>query len=67
VVDTNCLLAYSDSCQFDLKRAGGIVGMIGGGEGIFNSTITGPGLVILQSMNVKLLLDSLAADKIYRR
>jgi uncharacterized protein (AIM24 family) len=67
VVDTNCLLAYSDSCHFDLKRAGGIVGMIGGGEGIFNSTITGPGLVILQSMNVKLLLDSLAADKIYRR
>jgi uncharacterized protein (AIM24 family) len=50
-----------------LKVAGGIVGMIGGGEGIFNSTITGPGLVIMQSMNVQLLLDSLAADKIYRR
>lgn len=67
VVDTFCLLGYSDSCKFDLKRAGGIVGMIGGGEGIFNSTITGPGLVIMQSMNRQLLLDSLAADKIYRR
>jgi uncharacterized protein (AIM24 family) len=67
VVDTNCLLAYSNSCKFDLKVAGGIVGMFGGGEGIFNSTITGPGLVIMQSMNLQLLLDSLAADKIYRR
>ena len=67
VVDTNCLLAYSNSCKFDLKRAGGIVGMIGGGEGIFNSTITGPGLAIIQSMNKLLLLESLAADKIYRR
>ena len=67
VVDTNCLLAYSKTCTFDLKRAGGVVGMIGGGEGIFNSTITGPGLAIMQSMNTQLLLDALAADKIYRR
>jgi uncharacterized protein (AIM24 family) len=67
VVDTNCLLAYSDSCTFDLKRAGGIVGMFGGGEGIFNSTITGPGLAIVQSMNKQLLLNSLAAEKLYRR
>ncbi|KAG7342619.1 mitochondrial biogenesis AIM24 [Nitzschia inconspicua] len=67
VIDTNCLLAYSKSCKFDLKRTGGVVGMFGGGEGIFNSTITGPGLVIMQSMNVKLLLESLAAEKMYRR
>jgi uncharacterized protein (AIM24 family) len=67
VVDTNCLLAYSDSCTFDLKRAGGIVGMFGGGEGIFNSTVTGPGLAIVQSMNKQLLLNSLAAEKLYRR
>jgi uncharacterized protein (AIM24 family) len=50
-----------------LKRAGGIMGMMGGGEGIFNSTITGPGLVIVQSMNQQMLLDSLAANKMYRR
>jgi uncharacterized protein (AIM24 family) len=67
IIDTNCLLAYSESCTFDLKRSAGIVGMFGGGEGIFNSTITGPGLAIVQSMNKLVLLESLAANKIYRR
>jgi uncharacterized protein (AIM24 family) len=67
VLDTNCLLAYSESCTFDLKRTAGIVGMFGGGEGIFNSTITGPGLAIVQSMNKKLLIDSLMAHKMIRR
>lgn len=67
VLDTNCLLAYSESCTFDLKRTAGIVGMVGGGEGIFNSTITGPGLAIVQSMNKFLLLQSLVADKMVRR
>lgn len=65
--DTNCILAYAESCKFDLKRAGGLLGMIGGGEGIFNSSIKGPGLVVVQSMNIVALLECLAADKIYRR
>jgi len=67
LIDTNCLLAYAETCKFDIKRTGGIVGMIGGGEGIFNATITGPGLVVVQSMNMKMLLECLAADKMYRR
>jgi uncharacterized protein (AIM24 family) len=67
LVDTNCLLAYAETCKFDLKKTGGIVNWIGGGEGIFNSTITGPGLVVVQSMNMCMLLECLAADKMYRR
>lgn len=67
LVDTNCLLAYAETCTFDLKKTGGIVNWIGGGEGIFNSTITGPGLVVVQSMNMCMLLECLAADKMYRR
>ena len=67
LIDTNCLLAYAETAEFDLKRTGGIVNWIGGGEGIFNSSITGPGLVVVQSMNMCVLLQSLAADKIYRR
>ena len=65
LIDTNCLLAYAETAEFDLKRTGGIVNWIGGGEGIFNSSITGPGLVVVQSMNMCVLLQSLAADKIY--
>mmetsp|Transcript_8122 Transcript_8122/g.22018 ORF Transcript_8122/g.22018 Transcript_8122/m.22018 type:complete len:260 (-) Transcript_8122:167-946(-) len=67
LIDTNCILAFSESCKLDLRRAGGIVGMFGGGEGIFNTTLTGPGLAIVQSMNKTVFLEALAADKIYRR
>ena len=67
LMDTNCILAYAESCTFDLKKTGGIVNWIGGGEGFFNSSLKGPGLVVVQSMNMCLLLESLAADKMYRR
>jgi uncharacterized protein (AIM24 family) len=67
LVDTNCLLAYAHTCKMDLRRAGGVMGMVGGGEGIFNTTVTGPGLVIVQSMNETVFLQALAAQKLYRR
>eukprot|EP00521_Asterionellopsis_glacialis_P001280 CAMPEP_0195250072 /NCGR_PEP_ID=MMETSP0706-20130129/2489_1 /TAXON_ID=33640 /ORGANISM="Asterionellopsis glacialis, Strain CCMP134" /LENGTH=254 /DNA_ID=CAMNT_0040301987 /DNA_START=17 /DNA_END=781 /DNA_ORIENTATION=- len=67
LVDTNCVLAFAESCKLDLRRAGGILGMIGGGEGIFNTTLTGPGLVIVQSMNETMFQEALVADKMYRR
>ncbi len=67
IIDTNCILAFSESCQLDIKQSGGIIGMIGGGEGIFNTTLTGPGLAIVQSMNKQLFLGALAANKMYRR
>ena len=67
LLDTNCLLAYAESCTFEIQATGGIVNWIGGGEGFFNSSITGPGLVVVQSMNTQMLLEALAADKMYRR
>ena len=67
LVDTFCLLAYSGTCKFDIKRTAGIVGMIGGGEGIFNSVITGPGVVYVSSMNAETFKQALAAQKLYRR
>jgi uncharacterized protein (AIM24 family) len=67
IMDTNSILAFAESCKLDIKRAGGIVGMIGGGEGIFNTTLTGPGLAIVQSMNKQNFLNALAANKMYRR
>ena len=67
LVDTNCIMAYADSCTLDLRRVGGVLGMIGSGEGIFNTTLTGPGLVIVQSMNQKTFKEALAAKKLVRR
>jgi uncharacterized protein (AIM24 family) len=67
LVDTNCIMAFASTCKLDLKRAGGILGMVGGGEGIFNTTLTGPGLVVVQSMNETVFREALVAQKIYRR
>lgn len=67
VIDTNSILAFSESCKLDLQRTGGILGMVGGGEGIFNTTLTGPGLAILQSMNEHVFRRAIAAEKIWRR
>jgi uncharacterized protein (AIM24 family) len=67
LVDTECVLAFADSCKLDIRKAGGILGMMGGGEGIFNTTLTGPGLVIMVSMNQTVFREALAAQKLYRR
>jgi len=63
----NCVLAFAESCKLDLKRAGGVLGIVGGGEGFFNTTLTGPGLVIICSMNDIIFREALAAPKLYRR
>ena len=65
--DTNCILAFAGSCKMDIRRAGGILGMVGGGEGIFNTSITGPGIVLIQSMNEDMFLKSLIAQKLLSR
>jgi uncharacterized protein (AIM24 family) len=67
VVDTDCILAFAESCKLDIRRTAGIVGMIGGGEGIFNTILTGPGLVLVQSMNETTFKEALAFNKLYRR
>lgn len=66
LVDTHCLLAFAGSCKMDLRKTGGVLGMTGGGEGIFNTTITGPGLVIMQSMN-EIVFRQAMVPKLWRR
>jgi uncharacterized protein (TIGR00266 family) len=49
VVDTGNLAAMDASCQMDIQRIKGVKNMFLGGEGLFNTVITGPGRVFLQS------------------
>jgi uncharacterized protein (TIGR00266 family) len=49
-VDTGCLVAMSDTVDFDVRQAGNIKSMLFGGEGIFLAHLTGPGQVWLQSL-----------------
>jgi uncharacterized protein (AIM24 family) len=49
-VDTGCLVALTDSVDFDVRRVGNIKSMVFGGEGVFLAHLTGPGHVWLQSL-----------------
>ena len=52
IVDTGYLAAMSESCTMDIQTVKGAKNMFLGGEGFFNTRITGPGKVYLQSMPV---------------
>ena len=52
VIDTGYLAAMTGSCQMEIKTVPGIKNMFFGGEGLFNTVITGPGKIWLQSMPI---------------
>lgn len=54
-VDTGCVVGFEESVQYDIQLAGGIKTAIFGGEGLFLTTLTGPGRVIVQSMTLEKL------------
>jgi uncharacterized protein (AIM24 family) len=51
VVDTDSIVAFQDSVHLDVRMQSSIPMCCLSGEGCFNTTLTGPGLVILQSMS----------------
>lgn len=55
VVDTGHVVAMESTCSMDIETAGRIKSMMFGGEGLFNTTVTGPGRVYLQSMPIERL------------
>ena len=52
VIDTGHLAAMSASCNMDIQSVPGVKNMLFGGEGFFNTVITGPGKVWLQTMPI---------------
>ena len=52
IVDTGYLAAMSETCSIDIQAVKGAKNMLFGGEGFFNTIITGPGHIILQTMPV---------------
>jgi uncharacterized protein (TIGR00266 family) len=49
-VDTGCIAAFEQSVNYDIEFVGGFKNALFGGEGLFLSTLTGPGKVILQTL-----------------
>lgn len=52
VVDTGYVAAYTGTCQMDIQTVKGFKNAVFGGEGLFNTVITGPGTVYLQSLPI---------------
>jgi uncharacterized protein (TIGR00266 family) len=51
-VDTGNVVGWDSSVQYDIQRVKGIKTMFFGGEGLFLTSLTGPGKIILQSMTL---------------
>jgi uncharacterized protein (TIGR00266 family) len=56
-VDTGCLVAMSESIDYDIQLIGGVRNALFGGEGLFLATVTGPGTVFLQRLPFSRLAD----------
>jgi len=52
IIDTGYLAAMSDTCTLDIQMVPGLKNMFFGGEGVFNTVVTGPGHIILQTMPI---------------
>ena len=50
IVSTGYLVSMDETCSIDIQTVKGIKNIFLGGEGIFNTIITGPGRVVLQTM-----------------
>ena len=52
IVDTGYLAAMSETCTMDVESVKGFKNVLFGGEGLFNTRVTGPGKVWIQSMPI---------------
>ncbi len=52
VIDTGHLAAMEATCSMDIQSVPGMKNILFGGEGLFNTVITGPGRVWLQTMPI---------------
>ncbi|OYT57922.1 TIGR00266 family protein [Euryarchaeota archaeon ex4484_162] len=59
-VDTGSVVGWDHTVTYDIERVKGIKTMFFGGEGLFLTTLRGPGRVILQSMSLSNLATALA-------
>jgi uncharacterized protein (TIGR00266 family) len=54
-IDTGCLVAYTQTIDYDIQFVGGIKNTLFGGEGLFFATLRGPGKVWIQTLPISRL------------
>ena len=59
ILSTGYLVSMDETCKIDVQTVKGLKNIILGGEGIFNTVITGPGKVTVQTMPLAKLANSI--------
>lgn len=52
IVDSGNLAMMDATCSLDIQAVKGVKNVLFGGEGMFNSVVTGPGHIVLQTMPI---------------
>ncbi len=66
-IDTGCLVAYTQTIDYDIQFVGGIKNTLFGGEGLFFATLRGPGKVWIQTLPISRLAGRILAYGTYSR
>ncbi len=61
IIDSGYVAAMEATCSMDIQTVKGFTNVILGGEGLFNTVVTGPGKVWLQTMPINALAMNLYA------
>ena len=59
IADTGYVAMMDGSCSMDIQSVKGVKNVLFGGEGFFNTVVTGPGRVVLQTMPIPQMAASL--------
>ena len=60
IVNTGFVVMMDITCTMDIQTVPGVKNMLFGGEGLFNTVVTGPGRVLVQTMPVSNIASMLA-------
>ncbi|CAI5736434.1 unnamed protein product [Peronospora destructor] len=60
-ISSGCLVAFEPSVQYDITMMKGAKNVLFGGEGLFLTTLTGPGKIYLQSLPFERVVGEMAA------
>lgn len=66
-IDTGCLVAYTQTIDYDIQFVGGIKNTLFGGEGLFFATLRGPGKVWIQTLPISRLASRIISYGSFRR
>lgn len=61
VIDTGNLAMMDATCSIDIQSVKGVKNVLFGGEGLFNTIVTGPGRILLQTMPMSAFAGAIAS------